>query len=525
MFSDRKKKSKMPEDNLMRSVKRFDGKNYQAWKFKITAVLLANEIFDVVDGTRTKPTDAEGSNAAQMRTWIKDNARATAIIASAMQDEQVTSVLVCATAKDMWDTLVTMHEQKSASNIGALTQRYYSYKMSSSDSIIQHVIAVQNMASQLRDLGETVSDAAIIAKILSSLIPKFNVFKTAWDSVDSGRQTIPNLVERLIREEANLSEEGETARALAVTKRSNLKGGTKLKNKEKKHKKSRDDIECFRCQEKGHYASQCDKKRSQGENVNTYKGQSSGGCAFMVNTTEQAGEALTASSRQQQLSPRQMQQLMDDDNKEAWITDCGASDHTTFRSDWLEELQSVTGETVALGDDGVCEVKGVGKVRIEKFVNGKWEHGVIENVLLVPRVTRNLFSVGVCTKKGFRVSFDDENVEVSRRGVVHATGAKQTNGLCRMFFRRPKLKREVNVATLDLKTWHERLGHKHKRALTELVRRELVDGIKLKNEEEFFCEACQFGKLHKLPFMKESDRKSRNPGEYIHSDVCGSVPV
>lgn len=190
----------------------------------------------------------------------------------------------------------------------------------------------------------------------------------------------------------------------------------------------------------------------------------------------------------------QIRQLTEADRREVWITDSGASEHITSRRDWFENLQPVTGETVLLGDDGECEV-----------------------------------AVGVCTKKGFRVSFENGVVEadsgVSRGGVVEATGAKQENGLYRMFFRRPKLKREVNVSSLDLKIWHERLGHIHKRALTELVTRELADGINMKNSAEFFCEACQFGKLHKLPFKGNSSRASTVPGEYIHSDVCGPVPT
>lgn len=185
----------------------------------------------------------------------------------------------------------------------------------------------------------------------------------------------------------------------------------------------------------------------------------------------------------------------------------------------------MTGETVLLEDDGECEVTDVGKIRIEKYANGKWNIAVIENVLLVPRVTRNLFSVGVCTKKGFRVGFENGIVEVSRGGVVEATGARQENGLYRMFFRRPKPKREVNVMSLDFKIWHERLGHIHKRALTELVSRGLANGVNVKNSGEFFCEACQFGKLHKLPFRSNSSKASRNPGEYFHSDVCGPVSV
>lgn len=316
----------MPDDGLVWSVKRFDGKNYQPWKFQITAVLTASEIFDVVDGARTRPPDAEGANAGRMKTWIKDNAKATAIIASAMEDEQVMSVLVCGTAKEMWDKLATMHEQKSAANVGALTQRFYSYKMSPTDSVIQHVSTVQNMARQLIDLGETVSEAAVIAKILSSLTTRFSVFKTAWDSVDPERQTVANLLERLIREDQNLGEDGNSASALAVTKQGASKSGANPKNKDKRKKKPKKDIECFRCQEKGHYASQCDKRRSQNDNNNNAKGQSSSSCAFVVDAHDGDGEASSRRGRQQLPSVMQIRQLTEADKREVWITDSGASD-------------------------------------------------------------------------------------------------------------------------------------------------------------------------------------------------------
>lgn len=235
----------MPDEGLLRSVKRFDGTNFQPWKFQITAVLMANEIFDVVDGTRARPDNDEGINAGRTKAWIKDNAKATAIIASAMEAEQVTSVIVCSSAKEMWDKLSAIHEQKSASNVGTLTQRFYSYKMGLTDSVIQHVSTVQNMARQLKDLGETVSDAAVIAKILSSLTAKYSVLKTAWDSVDPARQMITNLLERLIREENSPSEEGDSTGALAVTRRGNPKNESRAKDEQKKRKlKSRKNIEC-----------------------------------------------------------------------------------------------------------------------------------------------------------------------------------------------------------------------------------------------------------------------------------------
>lgn len=89
--------AKMSDDFSARQVRRFDGTNFQCWKFQITAVLVANEIYDVVDGSRTLSADRVGA-----KTWIRDNAKATATIASAMESLQLECVLMCSTAKAMW---------------------------------------------------------------------------------------------------------------------------------------------------------------------------------------------------------------------------------------------------------------------------------------------------------------------------------------------------------------------------------------------------------------------------------------
>lgn len=112
-----------------------------------------------------------------------------------------------------------------------------------------------------------------------------------------------------------------------------------------------------------------------------------------------------------------------------------------------------------------------------------------------------------------------------RKGAIEATGVKQSNKLYRMFFRVPGVKNEVNVSALDLKVWHERLRHIHKRALYDLVEKKLVQGVKVSSTLKFFCDACQMGKLHKLPFKTVTERVKRQPGKFMHSDVCGPMSV
>jgi len=50
----------------------------------------------------------------------------------------------------------------------------------------------------------------------------------------------------------------------------------------------------------------------------------------------------------------------------------------------------------------------------------------------------------------------------------------------------------------------------------------LISDSMVEETEDFFCEACQYGKQHRLPF-KSSSREKPKPGELIHSDVCGKM--
>lgn len=50
-----------------------------------------------------------------------------------------------------------------------------------------------------------------------------------------------------------------------------------------------------------------------------------------------------------------------------------------------------------------------------------------------------------------------------------------------------------------------------------------MEGVKLTNERDFFCDAYQLGKAHRLPFKKIDKEVSTEPGELIHSDVCDPI--
>lgn len=179
-----------------------------------------------------------------------------------------------------------------------------------------------------------------------------------------------------------------------------------------------------------------------------------------------------------------------------------------------------------LGDNEARDIIDEGTVLIKTYVDGLWKDSRIENVLLVPKLKKNLFSVGVCTKKDCTVIFRGNVAQVKLENEVVANGLKQENGVCRMLFKVVKTGsvEEMSYAATNLNVWHERLGRMGERSTNELVKKGLVTGVKVSKNKKIFCEPCQVGKSHRQPFNVNSKKVTTEPGEKFHADVCGPMP-
>lgn len=378
------------------------------------------------------------------------------------------------------------------------------------------------MAAQLADLGERISDVAIMAKILASFPSKYNPLKTAWDSVAVAEQTISNLQERLLKEEARLAYDDETANALAAlsVQRKHKGKHSSQGSTQRGQPKDKSEVECYFCHKKGHFARDCRQKKRNANQKFEKSAQSAQNCAFVSTLNKHCDEV------QPSVPAIQMKALLSFDSSEVWLMDSGASRHITYRREWLENYEPVMGKEIQLRDNGVCSVHGTGTVRIQKLVDSKWYPSVIEDMLFVPDIRKNLFSVGVCTSKGFNVTFRGQSVSISKEDVVIAQGMRQENGVFRMFFKTSEVNCAVNEinSTASLRVWHEGLGHMNSNIVRDMVNKGVVKG-EVKERARFFCQACQMRKLHRSSFDSTEEKKERLSGEFIHSDVCGSMSV
>lgn len=309
----------------VKGVKPFDGTNFQGWKAQINALFVMNEVLDVVDGTRPAPA-AGDQHAAENKKFVKDDATAKFIILSNLDEPQQMCVLSYATAKEMWDKLNLIHEQKTETNKMRLLQRFHAYQMSEGDTAVQDVAKITNMASQLKDIGEEVSNATKMAKILASLTSKFSTLKIAWDSVDPDRQTMDNLQERLIQEDMRLSMEEDAASALVATK--------KERYKKKPRSVTKKEIECYKCHKMGHFAWECKNVRRRKDGDKEFRD-----CTFVVEVDAKPSRSSVkrVSSNRAESTCKQIRELMAAGQSEVWLIDSGASRHLTYRREWFTD--------------------------------------------------------------------------------------------------------------------------------------------------------------------------------------------
>lgn len=237
------------EQNLHHHVSKFDGLNTQLWKYQIQNVLIANDLLDVVDSTRTKPVaDSYKPNDKknEIRKFIKDDARAKVLIIGTMTDKQAGKFLACETANAIWLKFAFLYEQKSETSKLSLLHKFNGLVMSPSESVGDYITRVPNVARNLADIKEKVSEPMLMAKILGGLPRKFDSLVVAWDSVASDKQTMENLEEQLMREESRVAQKEEEVTALYTSRG---KGAKRCHDKSNKENDDTSKKRCYRCKE------------------------------------------------------------------------------------------------------------------------------------------------------------------------------------------------------------------------------------------------------------------------------------
>lgn len=134
-----------------------------------------------MNGTIPKPNDDAPED--EKLVWEKRDNLAKQLIGLSVTFQVFENLVDCETAASMWSTLYSHYQQKSKKNIHTIQNSFFGYKMTTRDSINNHVNKVLSTANLLKDLGKPLIEDMLITKIMCSLPVSYNNIVIAWANI------------------------------------------------------------------------------------------------------------------------------------------------------------------------------------------------------------------------------------------------------------------------------------------------------------------------------------------------------
>uniref|UniRef100_A0A1X7TQ29 Uncharacterized protein n=1 Tax=Amphimedon queenslandica TaxID=400682 RepID=A0A1X7TQ29_AMPQE len=201
----------------------------------------------------------------------------------------------------------------------------------------------------------------------------------------------------------------------------------------------------------------------------------------------------------------------------------------TFQREVLRKYKKFeVPESVGLGDCHEVNALGTWSIKfVSKLPNNKRMIGWMHNVLYVPKLSSNLFSVRESASNGNSTFFGTNCWIRNQRKQLIGVGLPvgklyRLDGTIQKSNKQSAFTSNEKRESTSIDVWHRRLAHVNIRQLRELC--SSADGINIpSNGDRSFCEACIEGKMHRLPHRPLKEIRSTQPPQLIHSDVCGPM--
>lgn len=428
------------------SVPELSGANWSLWKTRMESAL---ELAGLEGALSTVAHDDMGR--------IKSRAARSAIFQKLGNDD-LSLVRHLQDGKSVWERLVKAYADKSEMNAVAVHSRYRALRMAAGETVKGYINRAVSLSSDLRELNREVTEEDLAITILNGLRNEYRPVLLALQTsnlpltVDRVRSTLMCYIQHA----------DEDPKAFKAGPR-----GYKSKKPKKRFEKSK--VRCWLCDEVGHMKAMCPRRGRGPMSAGEVNDQHNAPTAFMATET-------------------MVNQALGD-----WVVDSGASQHMTGNRDWFGDNLPYREVGSIRTASGSLPIRGCGHVYLSR---GELKL-VLKDVLYVPGLKYNLFSVSKAICAGARVTFEN-NQCVIEKGKVRLQATPQNDGTMALLTSAEK--------------WHVRLGHPSVYVLKEM-------GLPWKLSKE--CEVCPKAKLQRKPHR--TDPTKWQPLDRLSMDLIGPI--
>eukprot|EP00731_Ephydatia_muelleri_P034359 Em0056g18a len=498
-------------DSCKWSIDKLDSSNWMTWKFQMKHLLLSKGLWGIVDGSERLAEDASVQQQAEFR---KRAQTAFSTLVLSISSSQLYLITSCEEPAPAWVALRNHFERDTLVNKLMLKKQYFRMEMKEGSSIEAHIKAMKELTDKLAAIKAPISEEDQVVTLLGSLPSSYSTLVTALEARDA--VSLSYVQQALIQKEQRMNVVDSKSDAGQSAVFDEKTGRAFVGKQSQQCQKGRQQKVCYLCGETGHI------RWNRPENHQERSLSKPKHIAKPVKTMEEDSElACGASSKSY--------------NKENWIVDSGASSHMTQTQEFMVNYEEFgTPQKVCLGDGRTLEAFGKGKVIVTMvFKRCERKKVTMYDVLYVPKLACNLFSVRAAAAKGNTVKFDDSGCCIwDRRGNLLGTGSL-VEKLYYLDCETTISQEKVSIASgfpvnNKINLWHQRLGHLNEHQLKEMASQDLVKGLRIPcNTRMLFFEK----KSEAFDKFKEFERcstnecglsigifQSDNGGEYISKE-------
>jgi hypothetical protein len=532
-----------------------DGHNFMRWKNIIPTYLRDDlDIWNVVTGVTKRPalpTDGSVPSPvvmAKLEKFERLNNRALQLLWAAIHPDLIYTEFFGKTETIDAHEVYSKIKAKFAGTVGPLKQatveRFNSFRFSKSKTIDQNLNDFENLIHLMAETGTEVSNDWKVAVLLSALGPEWSEFKNALLLFPESDKKIESLV-LVLRTKYNDGMAGQSVKqATALLAKLNVTGAERPKktfakrfgrkqggrprvpsrstannatgtSANRQNRGTRSQIKCYNCGIAGHYQRDCRKPKKVRQQGNSRRSTPRANIA----------EALMALGITEELTLNQ------------FILDSGATHHLVNSKKWFTEFSksSITRE-VLVGSNHRLLVFGQGTIALTIGLNGQNITIELKGVLYVPKIKKNLISVGQLTEAGYKVSIFADHLILSRndrkikvpklRGLYRPKTedaySDHHDGYCALIRAEKIPASNASQGTdrptnkVSLRSTHELLAHINKKYV-----KQFLDLQKIEYQDDLDqCESCMFGKQTRASYHSRPEEAKAKETGHVSADLC-----